>query len=60
MAGEDLISHLDGDVTQLSPLVQVHQVGSEARRWFKYNLIWREVEMNNEKEQCDEVCVCVF
>lgn len=31
MAREDLLSHLDGDVTLLPPLVEVQQVGSEAR-----------------------------
>lgn len=31
MAGEDLLRHLDGDVTLLPPLVEIQQVGSEAR-----------------------------
>lgn len=31
VAGEDLLRHLDGDVTLLPPLVEIQQVGSEAR-----------------------------
>lgn len=41
VAGEDLLSNLDGDVTLLSPLVQTQQISSEARGWLK-NSIWRE------------------
>lgn len=50
VAGEDLLSNLDGDVTLLSPLVQTQQISSEARGWLK-NSIWREVKMDEEEEQ---------
>lgn len=50
VAGEDLLSNLDGDVTLLSPLVQTQQIRSEARGWLK-NSICREVKMDEEEEQ---------
>lgn len=53
MAGEDLLCYLNGDVTLLSPLVQIQQVSSEARGWLK-NSIWSEVEMDNEEGQKGE------
>lgn len=50
VAGEDLLSNLDGDVTLLSPLIQTQQISSESRGWLK-NSIWREVKMDEEEEQ---------
>lgn len=50
MAGEDLLCHLDGDVTLLSPLVQIQQVSSKARGQFQ-NSACGEVEMNHVKGQ---------
>lgn len=50
VAGEGLLRHLDGDVTLLSPPVQIQQVSSKARGWFQ-NSACGQAETNNVEGQ---------
>lgn len=50
VAGEDLLRHLDGDVTLLSSLVQIQQVSSEARGWLG-NSVCSGDDMDYEEEK---------
>lgn len=68
VAGEDLLCHLDGDVTLLPPLVQIQQVSSQARGWLKNGvcsaLRWmmRKEGERDEEKGCEThnmgICVC--
>lgn len=62
VAREDLLGHLDGDVTLLPPLVEIQQVGSEARGRLGSGACGEDVIMRTDRVAvtqtgCVPVCV---
>lgn len=62
VAGEDLLGHLNGDVTLLPPLVEIQQVGSEARGRLGSGACGEDVIMRTDRVAvtqtgCVPVCV---